>query len=363
MKFGKIIIYSIIFLVALSVSRSFVSVNFSDNSINSSVYENLYNTKKSLHSNPRQCGNSNDLSDRHQLRKSFWKVKMKIYDTSKAYFGYTGVAVAFYLLHALAVSITFYFIYQIKIQMLNSLNRTNDNKHSLSSSNIALISVSAIIFLAFFSYVFNGQVGEYSYSIFEALFVSMGLYSALKRNILLFIIVTSLAVLNRESGFLLIVIWLIINGIDFNKFYRNIYLVVPVLVFFVMNADIVHCLANDGFLVSSGPLPGQLTFHVFFEGSWGVIRGAVALMFNYGLFIVPMLLAYRFFTSLLSLSDHVIFNKMFAIVGIYIIVFLVATPLNHMSVKFVISPLFVPLFSLYILGIIQQNNIRLFDIK
>ena len=366
MKFGSILVYAIVFFVGLAVSRGFMTVTYSGHTENISVYEHFYTSNEGLHSSSRQCGNSNDLSDRHQLRKGFWKIKTEIYSFANKYFGYTGVGASFYLIHAMAILVMFYFLYKTTLHIvLQNLSRNPDNgKVGLASDGkLSILAVCSIIFLALLSYVFNGHVGEYSYSVFEALFISIGFYSALKRRILLFIIATSFAVLNRESGFLLILVWIIINGIDFNRMHRSAFLLVPALVFLSVNIDIMHCVIRDGFLVSSKPLPGQLTFHIFTEGTWGVVRGLVAIMFNYGLLFIPIIFLHFRFSSLISDASRAVINKIFLIIGIYTLVFLFATPLNHMSVKFIIVPFVLPLLSLYVLGLLQKGRVNLWNAK
>ena len=362
MRLSIAVAVALVFLVSLSVSRGFLIVNYSNSPEKYSVYENLYISTNSLHSEARGCGNSNDLSDRHQLRKSLWEIKMKIYSLAKDYFGFTGVGAAFSLLHAIAVSITFWFVYKTTLLVFaRSLHKVGNKKNTRRGEEKAIIAVSVLIFLAFFSYTFNGHVGEYTYSVFEALFISVAFFSALKRNIAWFIIATSFAILNRESGFMLLMIWVLVNGVNFNKIRENFYLLIPVLVFLVANNDIVHCVVKDGFLVSSEPLPGQLTFHIFTDGVWGVIRGVITILFNYGIFIAPMTLSYFWLKSNPSVNLKVI-NKVVIITTMYFLVFLVATPLNHMSVKFIVIPFIVPLLSMYIVGLVQKTKYSFFDI-
>jgi hypothetical protein len=350
-----IIVVGLVFFVALSVSRNHLIANYSNSSTDLSIYEEFYTNNSEKNLDNQECGNSLDLSDRHRLRWVFWKAKTKIYDLAKDFFGFTGVGAVFSLLHALIVSITFWFTYN-NMLMLLALIFKEQTTFVIDKKNIGILLINALIFLILFVYSFNGQVGEYNYSVTEALFVSLAFYGALKRKIIFFTIVVSLAVLSRESGFVLLAIWVLLNGLELRKIYKNYYLLIPPAVFFIANFNMMHCIFNDNFLVSSNPLPGQLTYHIFLEGVWGFIRGVVAVMFNYGVFLIPTIFAFKWIRNIDGLNASIV-NKIFILICLYVLVFLVATPLNHMSVKFVIAPIISVILATYILGLVTEWNI------
>ena len=350
---GPIIIIGIIFLVALSVSRNFLVVNFNGAlTDNLSTYENFYlnNFEKQL--DIRDCGNSIDLSDRHKLRWFLWKAKSQIYILARELFGFAGAGAAFALIHALIITLTFWFTQKNILYCMNSIS--NEKKGIVTNiNNSEIFIVNAIVFLTLFLYTFNGHVGEFNYSVTEALFVSAAFYSALKKRIFLFAIIVSLAVLNRESGFILLSLWVLFNGLYLKKFYQNFYLLLPPVVFIIANFSILQCLFQDNFLISSAQLPGQVTYNIFFDGLWGFIRGILALFFNYIIYLGPTYIAYKWLSKVESL-DVTIFKKIISVLGVYVLVFLVGTPLNHMSVKFIIVPLICVLLSIYIIGMIEN---------
>ena len=350
---GPIIIIGIIFLVALSASRNFLVVNFNGAfTDNLTTYENFYlnNFEKQL--DIRDCGNSIVLGDRQKLRWVLWKAKTQIYKLSKEFYGFAGAGAAFALLHALIITLTFWFTQQNILYCMNSMMKEKRNVLT-NINNSEIFIVNAIVFLTLFLYAFNGHVGEFNYSVTEALFVSVAFYSALRERIVLFAIIVSLAVLNRESGFVLLSLWVLFNGLYLKKFYKNFYLLLPPVVFIIANFSMLQCLFQDNFLISSAPLPGQVTYHMLFDGLWGFIRGTLAIFFNYIIYFGPAYIAYKWLSKVDSI-DSTIFKKIILILGVYVSVFIVATPLNHMSVKFIVAPLICVLLSIYIIGMIQN---------
>lgn len=350
------IVIGLLFLVALSVSKNHLAVNYSDSYKEISVYEEFYNVNSEKKLDNRECGNSNDLSDRHRLRWVVWKAKSKVYDLAKNFFGYTGVGAVFAIMHALIVSITFWFSYKSML-ILNGLifNKKEKPHFYIDSKNLGALLITVFIFLALFLFSFDGQVGEYSYSVTEALFVSLAIYGALQQRFIFFSVVVSIAVLSRESGFVMLAIWVLLNGIDWKRIHRNLFLLLPPAVFFIANVDMIHCLFNDNFLVSTKPLPGQLTYHIFFEGFWGSIRGFMAVMFNYGVFIIPLIFAFIWIRKIANRNASIV-NKLIILTFLYFLVFIVATPLNHMSVKFIVAPIISIILSTYLIGLVRHKD-------
>ena len=347
---APIIVVGIIFLVALSVSRNFLVVSYSNSDIY--IYENFYlsNIEKQL--DIRDCGNSIDLGDRQKLRWVLWKAKTQIYKLANEFFGFAGVGATFALIHALLIALTFWFTQQNILYCIKSIsNEKIGVETNFNNSEISI--VNAIVFLTLLLYTFNGHVSEFNYSVTEALFVSIAFYSALRKRIVLFAIITSLAVLNRESGFVLLSLWVLFNGIYLKKFYKNFYLLLPPVVFVIANFSILQCLFQDNFLISSAALPGQVTYHILFDGIWGAVRGTLAIFFNYIIYFGPAYIAYKWLSKVDAI-DSTIFKKIISVLGIYLLVFIVATPLSHMSVKFIVVPIICILLSIYIVGVIEK---------
>ena len=305
--------------------------------------------------NIKDCGNEIDLSDRHKLRWVLWSVKSQVYKLVKEFYGFVGAGAAFIFLHAIIITITFWFTFQNILYCMNSMTREKKNVIT-NVNNPEILIVSTIVFLAFYLYSFNAKVGEYSFSVTEALFVSIGLYFVLRQKLFAFSIIVSLAVLNRESGFILLAFWILFNGLYLKNFYKNLYLLLPPIIFTIANLPMLGCLLQDNFLISTSPLPGQVTYHIFFDGLWGFIRGVLSLSFNFLIYLIPSYAAYKWLSK--DLIDSTIFRNIILLVGLYALVFIIAAPLNHMSIKFIIVPLICILLSIYIIGLIKnwKNN-------
>ena len=108
-----------------------------------------------------------------------------------------------------------------------------------------------VFFLLYITFVFQQHLGEYSYSIFEMFFVSIALYASKNKNILLVTLVSILAVLNRESGFLIPLVWLI-----FNSDYKKLIICCGIVftTFVALNFNLIECLFNPKFFI---PLENQ----------------------------------------------------------------------------------------------------------
>ncbi len=190
-----------------------------------------------------------------------------------------------------------------------------------------------IFFLLYITFIFQGALGEESYSVFEMFFSSIALFASKRKNILLFFIATSLAVLNRESGFILIIIWLI-----FNKNYKQILLILSVtsLVFIFFNFKVINCMIDPKFFIPLEPQEGQINLSdVQSISLFSLIK---LLMIN---FIIPFGII---FYNLLKIKIKNYFYILIVIV--YLLTFLIALPLQHTAARLIILPLVILSFYL-----------------
>ena len=190
-----------------------------------------------------------------------------------------------------------------------------------------------ILFLLYVTFVFQSYLGEYSYSIFEMFFVSAALFASKRKNLLLFTSITSIAVLNRESGFIILLIWLI-----FNQNYKEFFLCffITLSIFIGLNYQTINCMINPKFFIPLEPQEGQINFSDF--RSMNILSIVKLLSIN---FIIPFgIIFYNFFKNKIKNNFYLI------IVTIYLIVFLIATPAHHLAVKLIILPLIILSFYL-----------------
>ena len=183
-----------------------------------------------------------------------------------------------------------------------------------------------VFFLLYITFVFQQYLGEYSYSIFEMFFVSIALYASKNKNILLLTLVSILAVLNRESGFLIPLVWLI-----FNSDYKKLIICFGVVftTFFALNFNLIECLFNPKFFI---PLERQ-------EGQVNISDLKYSNIFSVGKLLIINFI-FPFGIIILNYIKSNIKNNFFVIiVSLYFLMFLFATPIHHVAVRMIILPL------------------------
>ena len=183
-----------------------------------------------------------------------------------------------------------------------------------------------VFFLLYITFVFQQHLGEYSYSIFEMFFVSIALYASKNKNILLLSLVSILAVLNRESGFLIPLIWLI-----FNSDYKKLIICFGVVftTFFALNFNLIECLFNPKFFI---PLERQ-------ESQVNISDLKYSNFFSLGKLLIINFI-FPFGIIILNYIKSNIKNNFFVIiVSLYFLMFLFATPIHHVAVRMIILPL------------------------
>jgi len=197
--------------------------NINDSLIADSTYAHILDEK---------CEITGNMHDRHKVRwvkalflKNTFKISNKI-NPSLPY--YVNI-----ILHSLIIFLTLMF-----------LNKT-----------FRLEKLFSIFFLLYIAFVFQQYLGEYSYSIFEMFFISIALYASKNKNILLLTVISLLAVLNRESGFLIPLTWLIFNY-DYKKLIISFGIII--FAFIALNFNLLECLFNPKFFIPLEHQEGQI---------------------------------------------------------------------------------------------------------
>lgn len=251
----------------------------------------------------KECEITGDMHDRHKVRwvkslvlKNIFQKAYNIKDTSPYYLDI--------LIHSLLIFLT-----------LIMLNRIYDLEKYFT-----------LLFLLYITFIFNHYIGEYSYSIFEMFFIAAGLYFSKKNNIIFFTVICIFAVLNRESGFIILITWLIFNK-DFKKFFYSSSIVI--FSFILLNWNIFECLINPRFFVPLEYQHGQINIQDLYSSN--LISVIKLLLINFG-FPFGLLTFY-----ILNTKNK---NKFLILISIlYLIVFLVAAPIHHVSIRMLILPL------------------------
>ena len=199
------------------------------------------------------------------------------------------------------------------------------------------------VFLFYLTFVFQNPIAEYQFTIIETFLMTVALFASRYKKFKIFVTSVILAQLNRESGFLLGLLWLVFNDKEINKLIIAVTL--SALVFIIFNFKIIDCLINPDFFVSSEYHVGQFNF------------SDVGKTLSYASFLKLMLL--NFFIPFGSIF-YILFttkNKNMAILiltCIYLVVFIVVIPWQHIIVRLLLLPLFIS--SIYFKNLEIKNN-------
>lgn len=259
----------------------------------------------------KNCEITGNMHDRHKVRWVKSLLLKNIYQISEK----LNPNLPFYvniLLHSLLIFLSLIF-----------LNQT-----------FLLKNIYIVFFLLYVTFIFQFHLGEYSYSIFEMFFASSAIYASKKKNILLFFLIVLMAVLNRESGFIIILTWLI-----FNKEFKKILIFGFIIfsIFLLINYESINCIINPKFFVPLEKQEGQAILSEF--GSINIFSKVLVGAIYY---IIPVgLIFYGVFKNNTK-------NKILIIMSIiYLLVFLFATPIFNLQEKLIILPLIILSFNFY----------------
>jgi hypothetical protein len=249
----------------------------------------------------RECQINNDLHDRHKVRwvKAF--LLQKIYKFSYNFHAKSPFYLSIFLISFLLFC-SFYLI----------------NKTFVYDKNYNYL------FLLFVTVIFQSS-REINDAVFEMFFLSLAFYASKEKKFILFIISCCLAILNRESGFVIALVWLIFNN-DNKKFIIS--LLTSICLLFIANVDIWDCLTNIRFFIPLQNSVGQ--FHEINKLSFTTIIHTILINF-----IIPFGLIYYF---QINLKNKKI--KMLKIISlVYFLIFLIAVPLNNPGSRLLLLPI------------------------
>ena len=304
---------------------TFVFINFTHNSLDNyqgdnikiEVSEQLASDKNYEHILKRDCEVTGNMHDRHKVRwvkaltlKNIFQIS---YNINKSLPYYLDI-----LLHSFILFFSFLLI---------------SKTFSTEKKNI-------LLFLLYITFVFQQYLGEYSYSIFEMFFLSLALYSSKNKKHFLFLTACVLATLNRESGFIILLSWLIFNE-EYKKFVGFSFL--TSLIFIIVNYQILECLVDPKFFIPLEHQEGQV--NVGDITSISIFSLSKLLIVN---FLLPFGLGMYFYIN--SKIKNKFLLLMFVV---YLLTFLFATPLHHISVRLILIPLI--FCSIYFYKL-QQNS-------
>ena len=252
----------------------------------------------------RKCEVTGDLHDRHKVRwvkqlflKEIFQNSKNIKDTLPYYLNA--------LLHGFLIFLTFFII-----KKTFNYNKFYD-----------------FLFLLYITFIFQLHLGEYSYSIFEMFFLSLSLYCSKNNLRMLFILSCILAVLNRESGFLILMTWFIFNEKDYKFF--GLSFCICLMFFVVVNFEIFECLIQIKYFLPFEDQLGQIDLHDIPKLSMFSISKLIFINF-----LIPFGLFFYYFFKSKQKNIYLL-----ALIIIYLLVFLVAMPLHHIAPRLILLPL------------------------
>ena len=271
-----------------------------------------------------KCEVSGSTDERHRLRWIFTKAFVSLYDYGSNFFDEKNI----YQIYKIILGLIIFLGY------LSIFNLIKSDDEFLKS-----IYPPTSIFLIIFLLVSNSHLSELRFSILEFLFVSLGFYFILKKKFYLFLILSIISTLNRESGFLLPILYLIFYPREIKKVIL-IY-IISAICFSVVNFDTLKCLLKDGFLINH---------NLFYE-----TKSSLSYYTLFKIFFKDYLLYFIFF--IIFWKKKFFQKKLILIFVLYTAIFVLATPFHHSVIRL----LYVPILMLYITPIYLKNNEDIFN--
>ena len=348
-KTKKILSLIFIFLILIISSKIIVNNNFQV--IKNNKHESFFLFYKKLSENYKMqrnniqkedlCQNIQERKlDRHHLRWVFEGSRILFLDSIYSKFESKKILNYFFSFSIfLILLITFIF------SIMTSFVISNKKLIDLKANNLLITFFIYIFFISIYSF---REVSELRFSFYEMLFLSAGIYFAVKKYLLFYLITCILAILNRESGIICVLLWFIFNSkfldrrqifskVNINSFLTSFFTLIITLSFFIFaNKEIFNC----GF-------QPQLFMHIDVENTRVLDQNLFSLtMINS--FIVNFLLVF-FFVVFYWYEDKYQL-KILILVSIYSLIFLFFTPIDHFILRIIFSPLIVIYVSNYLLN-------------
>lgn len=199
----------------------------------------------------------------------------------------------------------------------------------LLNKTFQLNKIYSLLFLTYITFIFQHSLSEYSYSIFETFFLSLALFASKEKRQNLFLISCLFAIFNRESGFIIIFTWLIFNNEKKDLKKIIFFSLICSLVFILANFKIIKCLLNPKFFVPLDYQEGQVNFLDLYNANFLSI---IKLIFEN--FLLPFGLGFYYLYLTKNKNKVLVFLFL-----IYLLIFILATPAHHISVRLMIIPL------------------------
>ena len=252
----------------------------------------------------RNCEITGDMHDRHKVRWLKQLLIKKIYLLSSSFNNSSPYYVNIFM-HSFLLFFSF-----LLINKCFSYNRNYN-----------------FLYLLYITFIFQQHLGEYSYSIFEMFFLSLALFASKQKNKILFLFTCLMAVLNRESGFIIALTWLIFNHKEIKTFL--FVLILCSITFISVNFDLLECIIKPNYFIQLKYQESQINFTDILNAN--IFSIAKLILIN---FLLPFGLFFYFYINTEQKNKFLLY-----IILIYLITFLIATPAHHVAVRLVLLPL------------------------
>ena len=342
-QFKKIFLFTFIFVVLFISSKIIVNNNFQilKNNKHESffIFYNKLNENYKLQlsniKNDNLCENiKNKKIDRHHLRWVFEGFRISLLEMIYSKFKSKKLLNYFF-----SFSIFLILLISFLFSLMTSSLLSNKKLNSLNEKNILISFFVYVFLLSLYSF---REVSEIRFSFYEMLFLSAGIYFAVKKYFFLYLITCIFAVLNRESGIISTSLWFIFN-FDFlkqKKILSKINIKNFMISFFTFVLTLFALVIVNKEIFSCGFQP-QLFMHVDVQDT---------RVFEQNLFSFRVINS--FITNFLLVFFFIIFYwyenknqlKIILLVLIYSFIFLFFTPIDH----YILRIIFIPFITIYI---------------
>lgn len=300
--------------------------------------ENLYSDSALFFD--RDCKVTGSLEERKRLRYVLKSVEAFMFKPVFQSIGSAGFGILFVLYNSLFLAlIPIILISSSKVYFKKQLDSLKD------ASDTVLKIIVYFSFFVFYFYCTFFSLSEFTYSIFESFCIAGGIYFAFNKNIIGFLFVLMLSSINRESGVLMGILYPLINRSSLKYYF------LPILAFLfliVLNRDLGSCLYDIRFYLLTVPQKGQFTFFDIKEQ--GLLPFAKIFIQNF----LPFLAFEMLLLSGAKLKREITRLRIF--IYLYFVIFLFATPLQHMSIKLILIPIFILISVAVVLSRLERSE-------
>ncbi len=323
----KFLILLFIFLFSISISNVISRNYYSDNSSygQETQYQKFFRVVKKLYvpedNKNYNCEIENNLDERHKLRWPFQALWSKSFIKISEVYGEKKIIYDFYKIFLGLILFSGFLL------IINIYKKEDFFKIIFPCSSI---------FLIFSLLISSSVISEINYTIIEYIFLCAALYFIKKNYFYPLLLLCCLAPLNRESGFIILLLYPLFYPKNIKNF---IFLgIISSVIYFLANYQIIKCIFTPGFLITTNPNYESIS-------DWSLFETSKILLNNF---------IFYFFIIFLFWKKNINQKKILIIFLIYSLSFILAAPLNHSIVKL----LYIPLLMIYVAEFYKENKIK-----